>query len=296
MENTGNNAPERENAFTAPIEDLASATKEYVDIRVDEAKLGVIDVLSNSLGRFLAIFALVQLTIVALLLLCLASVLVLGELIGSYALSAVIVAAGFILLGILLYILFKGLFVRVFGSMLSSILFSGKSVGNVAVARAELRSRREAKESEISLRGKYLRSFYSLSNLYNFLLGKVAPVVNFVTFAVEIYEKIVSRRAARKAAATAAATDGASAAAATSAETRAAADEADAPAETRATAAEADAATDGASTAAATSAETRAAAGPEAAPKADDAQAGAIADGKGAGTGTDTAEASSDLH
>lgn len=271
MENTGNNAPERENAFTAPIEDLASATKEYVDIRVDEAKLGVIDVLSNSLGRFLAIFALVQLTIVALLLLCLASVLVLGELIGSYALSAVIVAAGFILLGILLYMLFKGLFVRVFGSMLSSILFSGKSVGNVAVARAELRSRREAKESEISLRGKYLRSFYSLSNLYNFLLGKVAPVVNFVTFAVEIYEKIVSRRAARKAAATAAgadaATDGASAAASTSAETRAAAAGADVPAETRATAD----------------------------PKADDSEAGAIADGKGAGTGTDTAEASSDL-
>lgn len=284
MENTGNNAPERENAFTAPIEDLASATKEYVDIRVDEAKLGVIDVLSNSLGRFLAIFALVQLTIVALLLLCLASVLVLGELIGSYALSAVIVAAGFILLGILLYMLFKGLFVRVFSSMLSSILFSGKSVGNVAVARAELRSRREAKESEISLRGKYLRSFYSLSNLYNFLLGKVAPVVNFVTFAVEIYEKIVSRRAARKAAATAAATDGASAAAATSAERRASAAEADVSAETRATADEA-----------AASAERRATAGPDAAPKADDSEAGAIADGEGAETGTDTAEASSDL-
>lgn len=113
--------------FSAPVEDLARAGKEYVDLKVDEVKLAAVEGLSVGLGRFLSGLLIVCLVMFCCLVLTVTGVLFFGELIGSYALAAAIASLIFIVLTVIVFIRRKSLFVNGFVGLFSNIFFGNEN-------------------------------------------------------------------------------------------------------------------------------------------------------------------------
>lgn len=106
------------NRFTEPAENLSEKAREYVDLRIDEVKLAAAKGLSISLSKLVGLILIVGMATTLVLVLSFGLILLLGELTGSYAWSALGVA---VLLGIALWILvrkrdtlFKNTFVPLF--------------------------------------------------------------------------------------------------------------------------------------------------------------------------------------
>ena len=104
--------------FTRPVEDLGQKTTEYIDLRFDELKLKTAKGLSLTLSKLL--YMLLVLFVVSIIMISIAvgGVMWIGELVGSYAGGAAIVAAFFLLvLGVLVLLrkrLFRNTFVPLF--------------------------------------------------------------------------------------------------------------------------------------------------------------------------------------
>ena len=104
--------------FTQPAEDLSRKAKEYIDLRLDDVKLRTAKGLSITASKLVAFFLIIGVATSLLLALSFGLILLIGELIGSYAWSAIGVA---VLEGIGLWILiarrdhlFKDTFVPLF--------------------------------------------------------------------------------------------------------------------------------------------------------------------------------------
>lgn len=90
--------------FSRPAEDLSREAKEYVDLRLDEVKLRTAKGLSVTASKLVGLFLILGVGISLLLVLSFGLILLLGELVGSYAWSAIGVA---VLEGIALWILIR---------------------------------------------------------------------------------------------------------------------------------------------------------------------------------------------
>ena len=90
--------------FSRPAEDLSREAKEYVDLRLDEVKLRTAKGLSVTASKLVGLFLSLGVGISLLLVLSFGLILLLGELVGSYAWSAIGVA---VLEGIALWILIR---------------------------------------------------------------------------------------------------------------------------------------------------------------------------------------------
>jgi hypothetical protein len=104
--------------FTQPAEDLSRKAKEYIDLRLDDVKLRTAKGLSITASKLVAFFLIIGVATSLLLALSFGLILLIGELVGSYAWSAIGVA---VLEGIGLWILiarrdhlFKDTFVPLF--------------------------------------------------------------------------------------------------------------------------------------------------------------------------------------
>ena len=104
--------------FTQPAEDLSRKAKEYIDLRLDDMKLRTAKGLSITASKLVAFFLIIGVATSLLLALSFGLILLIGELTGSYAWSAIGVA---VLEGIGLWILiarrdhlFKDTFVPLF--------------------------------------------------------------------------------------------------------------------------------------------------------------------------------------
>ena len=90
--------------------------KEYIDLRLEQARLKGSDLASTALGGALAWFLIISIGIIFLTLLAFGIVLLLGKVLDNYALGAFIVCGVFLLLLVILYacrkVLFRGKFVR----------------------------------------------------------------------------------------------------------------------------------------------------------------------------------------
>lgn len=109
--------------FTKPIEDLGKNASEYVDARIDDLKLRTVKGLSMTLGRLLYMLLVLFIVSVILTALAIGGVMWIGELIGSYAAGAMIVASVFALLLVVVILLRKRLFRDTFIPMLIRIFF-----------------------------------------------------------------------------------------------------------------------------------------------------------------------------
>lgn len=90
--------------FSRPVEKLSQSAREYVDLRVDDLKLRTAKGLSISLNHLLSMILVLFCAMIVLLSLAFGCILLLGQLIGSYALGAFIVAA---LFAVLTWVLFR---------------------------------------------------------------------------------------------------------------------------------------------------------------------------------------------
>lgn len=109
--------------FTKPIEDLGKNASEYVDARIDDLKLRTVKGLSMTLGRLLYMLLVLFIVSVILTALAIGGVMWIGELIGSYAAGAMIVAGVFAVLLAVVILLRKRLFRDTFIPMLIRIFF-----------------------------------------------------------------------------------------------------------------------------------------------------------------------------
>lgn len=88
--------------------------RKYVDLRIDAMKLKAVDGLSVGLGRFLSVMTMLILAAVSLMAIAFGTVLLLGDIIGSWAAAAFIVGGFFLLLMLLVILAGKRLFVNLF--------------------------------------------------------------------------------------------------------------------------------------------------------------------------------------
>lgn len=100
------------NSFTEPAERLAESAAQYIDLKVDEVKVCTAKGLSIALNRLLVAILLLTLCSIVLMSAAFGGVLLLGDLIGSYAAGAFIVAAIFLVLLIVLFLLRDKLFLN----------------------------------------------------------------------------------------------------------------------------------------------------------------------------------------
>ena len=112
--------------FTRPVEDLGQKTSEYIDLRVDELKLKTAKGLSLTLSKLL--YMLLVLFVVSIIMISIAvgGVMWIGEMVGSYAGGAAIVAAFFLLVLGVLVLLRKRLFRNTFVPLFIDLFFEDK--------------------------------------------------------------------------------------------------------------------------------------------------------------------------
>ena len=107
--------------FTKPFEDLGQEASEYIDLRLDDLKLRTAKGLSLTLSKLLYMLLVLFVVSIVLMAAAIGGVMWIGELIGSYAGGAAIVATFFLLvLGVLILLrkrLFRDPFVPLFVKM-----------------------------------------------------------------------------------------------------------------------------------------------------------------------------------
>ena len=116
-----------QNQFTKPAEDLAGGAMEYVDSKVDELKLRTAKGLSLTLSKVLVATMMISLGTIVLMASAFGGVLLLGDLIGSYAAGAFIIAGVFLLALIVLFLVRKKLFVGGFIKLFLALFFDGEN-------------------------------------------------------------------------------------------------------------------------------------------------------------------------
>lgn len=110
--------------FSRPAEDLSREAKEYIDLRLDDVKLRTAKGLSVTASKLVGLFLILGVGISLMLVLSFGLILLLGELVGSYAWSAIGVA---VLQGIGLWILIRkrnSLFKDTFVPLFVKLFFS----------------------------------------------------------------------------------------------------------------------------------------------------------------------------
>ena len=109
--------------FTRPAEDFAKSAAEYIDLKVDEVKLRTAKGLSITLNQILLATLFLSLGSIVLMAAAFGGVLLLGDLVGSYAAGAFIVAGVFLLIMGILFQLRKKLFLNGFVRMFINLFF-----------------------------------------------------------------------------------------------------------------------------------------------------------------------------
>lgn len=106
-----------------PFEALSDNAKEYFDLRVNEIKLQTTKGLSLAFSKFFGL--LVILIVLMMVMLCAAfgGVLLLGGLIGNYAVGAFIVAGFFLIIAVVLFLFRKTLFLNQFVKLFIRIFY-----------------------------------------------------------------------------------------------------------------------------------------------------------------------------
>jgi hypothetical protein len=112
--------------FTRPVEDLGQKTTEYIDLRVDELKLKTAKGLSLTLSKLLYMLLVLFVVSIIMISIAIGGVMWIGEIVGSYAGGAAIVAAFFLLVLGVLVLLRKRLFRNTFVPLFIDLFFEDK--------------------------------------------------------------------------------------------------------------------------------------------------------------------------
>lgn len=100
--------------------------RNYLDLRLNELKLKTIDGLSIGVSRVLSMMLVIMLGAIVLAAFAFGTVLLLGNLIGSWAGAAFIIGGVFLIILALLLIFWKRLFVNIFVKLFIGIFYENE--------------------------------------------------------------------------------------------------------------------------------------------------------------------------
>ena len=109
--------------FTKPVEKLSESTKDYVKIKTDELKLQLVKGLSISVNQILSLLLVLFCGLIVLLAIAITVMLLMGSLIGNYAMGALLVAIIFAALTYYLYKRKDKMFVDTFVELFAKLFF-----------------------------------------------------------------------------------------------------------------------------------------------------------------------------
>ena len=101
---------------------LSSAVEEYLSVRTDDFKKNIVTGLSVGFSRMLAVLVISFLLLIVLGIFAYAFILLLGEAVGSMTGAAFIVGGVYLMAVIILFLLRKKLFRRMFTNLFSGII------------------------------------------------------------------------------------------------------------------------------------------------------------------------------
>ena len=160
------------NRFTDPVEKLGHEVIGYVDTRVDDLKLQAAKGLSQGSGALAGLVLILVVVSALVLVLSFAGVLLLGEVLGSYAKAAFLVAGVLLLVVIILLLCRKYLFRNSFVGLFTGIFAPEDAQANPIRSEKELdaalarsKNRIQKQGDHIQARVQNLRSYYSPKNL-----------------------------------------------------------------------------------------------------------------------------------
>ena len=167
-----NMSKKQKNKFTAPADRLVNKTTDYVNAQIDNVKLRSVKGLSqgtSAVAGLLVIFIIVGALVMAL---SVAAVLWIGELLGNYALAALIMSGVLLITLVVLILLRKKLFKSSFISMYTDIFFQKesmpeglKTMEGLDLAIWDAEKRIKDKEEDISDAYTQCKDFYTPINL-----------------------------------------------------------------------------------------------------------------------------------
>lgn len=102
---------------------VESEIREYIDLRLDDLKLKAVDGLSVGVSRVLSLMVVLMLGAIVLAAFAFGTVLLLGDLIGSWTAAAFIIGGVFLILLIVMLLVWKKLFVDIFVKLFIDIFY-----------------------------------------------------------------------------------------------------------------------------------------------------------------------------
>lgn len=102
---------------------VESEIREYMDLRLDDIKLKAVDGLSVGVSRVLSLMVVLMLGAIVLAAFAFGTVLLLGDLIGSWAAAAFIIGGIFLVALVVVLLIWKKLFVNIFVKLFIDIFY-----------------------------------------------------------------------------------------------------------------------------------------------------------------------------
>ena len=158
------------NSFLKPIENVLDEGLTYVDEQVDNIKMRTVKVLSEGTTAVTGLLLVFSILSVLLLALSFAFVLLLGEILDSYAKAAFIVAGALLVILIVVMLVHKRLFKNSFVDMYNNIMNPKQKEPTLeALDQAIERSNEslQAQGDRIKTRVSLLQDYYKPSHLLN---------------------------------------------------------------------------------------------------------------------------------
>ena len=109
-----------------PKERLDTEIRKYLELRVDDLKLKMVDGLSVGVSRVLALMVVLMLAAIVLAAFAFGTVLLLGDLIGSWAAAAFIIGGVFLTALLVVLMVWKRLFVDIFVKLFIGIFYENE--------------------------------------------------------------------------------------------------------------------------------------------------------------------------
>ena len=170
----------KKNRFTAPVDRLVHETTGYVNAQVDNVKLRSVKGLSQSTSAVVSLLVIFVIVGALVTTLSFAIVLWVGELTGSYALAAFIMAGILLIALVVLILLRKQLFKSSFINMYTDIFFQKeskpeglKTLEGLDMAIWNTETRIKDKEEDVSDAFTQCKEFYAPKNLLGVGLTKL---------------------------------------------------------------------------------------------------------------------------
>ena len=104
------------------LSSLSSAMGEYLSLRTDDFKKNVVKGLSVGFSRVLAMIVIVMMLVIVLAIFAFASVILLGEAIGSLSGAAGIIGGALLIVVLILFLLRKTLFLNMFEDLFEKVI------------------------------------------------------------------------------------------------------------------------------------------------------------------------------